>query len=105
MGISLRSGALDEAVHHHLVPGLVEGDGELVVLDPLDRAVAELLMKDAVAGLEAADAPYLLTSHRHRAPFDERRARARRPARRAQHFGPAPSREVARLRQARHQPG
>src|SRR5579864_123852 len=32
IGISSRSGALDEAVHHHLVAGLVESDGELVVL-------------------------------------------------------------------------
>ena len=64
MGISSKSGPLDEAVHHHLVPGLVESDGELVVLDALDRAVTEFLMEDAVARFETADAPHLVAAHR-----------------------------------------
>src|SRR6266700_7310621 len=102
MGISSKSGPLDEAVHHHLVPGLVESDGELVVLDALDRAVTEFLMEDAVAGFETADAPDLVAAHRHGAALDERRPRARRPAWLAQNLGLPPAREVARLGHARH---
>src|SRR5262249_51244390 len=85
-------------------PRLVEGDGELVVLDALDRAVSELLVEDAVAGLEAANASHLLAPDRHRAAFDERHTRSRRPARLAQDFGLAPAAKVASLREARHQP-
>src|SRR5579885_1568002 len=51
------SGFLDEAVDHHLVACLVEGDGELVALGRTHGPVAEFLMKDPVAGSEAARRP------------------------------------------------
>src|ERR1700722_3944828 len=43
---------LDETVHHLLLAGMVEIDGELVALDVGDIAVTELLVEDAVAGAE-----------------------------------------------------
>ena len=46
------SAALDEAVHHLLLPRLVEIDGELVAVDLGDAAIAELLMEHAHADLE-----------------------------------------------------
>src|SRR5581483_11058781 len=42
-----------EAVHNALAAGLVEVDGELVAVDLGDMAVAELLVEDALAQLEA----------------------------------------------------
>src|SRR4051812_28551402 len=50
-----RSGAFDEGVHDLLVAGLLEVDGELVVLDGAYRAIAEFLVEDAVAHREPAD--------------------------------------------------
>src|SRR6185437_13007567 len=44
------SGFRDKAVHHHLVAGLVEGNGELATFGGAHGAIAEFLMKDAVAG-------------------------------------------------------
>src|SRR5258708_14453046 len=65
---------LDEAVHDLLLSGLVEGDGELVVLDRADGAVAEFLVEDAVAGVEATNPAQLGAAHRHRDTLDEARA-------------------------------
>src|SRR5207237_1091425 len=45
------------AVYHAFFAGLVERDGELVAVDMRHIAVAELLMKDAVAGSEGGDRP------------------------------------------------
>ena len=46
---------LDEAIHHALLAGLVERDGELVAVDGGDVAVAEFLVKHAVADGEGGD--------------------------------------------------
>src|SRR5438309_3968309 len=43
---------LYETVHHALLAGAVEGDGELVAVDRDHVAVAEFLVEDAVAGGE-----------------------------------------------------
>ena len=47
------SNALDEAVDHLLLPGLVEIDGELVAVHLSDAAIAEFLVKDAGAHFES----------------------------------------------------
>src|SRR5581483_2132315 len=44
---------LHERIHHALFAGLVEGDGELVAVDGGDVAVAEFLVKDALADGES----------------------------------------------------
>src|SRR6185437_3863184 len=72
----LRISLRDERVHHHLLAGLVEADGELVVLDGAHGAVAEFLVEDAVALGEAADAAQFVAAQRHRAALDDRRAAA-----------------------------
>src|ERR1700757_3773912 len=41
-------GPLDKTIHHLLLAGLVEGDGELVAVDLDDMAVAEFLVEYAV---------------------------------------------------------
>ena len=46
---------LHEAVHHTLFSGLVERDGEFVAVDGGDVAVAELLVKHALADREIGD--------------------------------------------------
>ena len=46
----LFSNPLHEAIHHALLAGLVELDGQLVAVDGDDVAVAEFLVEDAVAG-------------------------------------------------------
>src|SRR5262245_63542989 len=46
---------LDETIHHPLLAGLVEGDGELVAVDGGDVAVAEFLVEYAVADGEVGD--------------------------------------------------
>src|SRR5262249_40600878 len=46
---------LDKAIHHPLLPRLVELDGELVAVDGGDVAVAEFLVEDAVADRELGD--------------------------------------------------
>src|ERR1700757_3275937 len=43
---------LDKTVHHLLLAGLVEGDGELVAVDLHHMAVAEFLVEDAVVERE-----------------------------------------------------
>ena len=43
------SNALDEAIHHALLAGLVERNGELVAFDRDHVSVAEFHVKDAVA--------------------------------------------------------
>src|SRR5689334_9993724 len=48
----LSSHPLDETIHHPLLAGAVELDGQLVAVDRGDVAVAEFLMKDAVAERE-----------------------------------------------------
>src|SRR4026209_1629849 len=45
----VQSATLDEAVHHLLLPCLVEIDGELVAVDLRDAAIAEVLMEHAHA--------------------------------------------------------
>src|SRR5688572_4533668 len=44
---------IDEAVEHALLARLVEVDGELVAVDAHDAAIAEFLMKHAIARGEA----------------------------------------------------
>src|SRR4051795_6983483 len=39
---------LHKTVHDLLLPRLVEGDGELVAVDPGDAAIAEFLVEDAI---------------------------------------------------------
>src|SRR3982075_2000109 len=50
-----RSHPFHEAVDHTLFAGLVERDGELVAVDGGDVAVAELLVKHALADREIGD--------------------------------------------------
>ena len=45
-----RSHPLDKTIHHALLAGLVERDGQLVAVDEFHVAVAEFLVKHAVAG-------------------------------------------------------
>src|SRR5947208_13931970 len=42
------SGPLHKTIYDLLLAGLVEGDGELVAVDPRDAAIAEFLVEDAV---------------------------------------------------------
>ena len=42
------SRSFDKAVHHLLLAGLVEGDGELVAVNLHDMAIAEFLVENAV---------------------------------------------------------
>src|SRR5262249_57393489 len=49
------SHTLDKTIHHPLLAGFVELDRELVAVDRRDVAVAELLVKDAVADRELGD--------------------------------------------------
>jgi hypothetical protein len=46
---------LHETIHHALLAGLVELNGQLVAVDGGDVAVAEFLMEDAVAEGEGGD--------------------------------------------------
>jgi len=46
---------LDKTIHHALLARLVELDGELVAVDGGDVAVAEFLVKDAIADRELGD--------------------------------------------------
>jgi len=46
---------LDKTIHHALLAGAVELDGELVAVDRGDVAVAEFLVKHAVAQCEGGD--------------------------------------------------
>src|SRR5579883_1177393 len=73
-----------EAVHHPLLAGLVERDGELIALDPDHVAVAEFLVKHAIADRKGRDRP---GRFRHQLALDgERRAhRPLRDARRGLH--------------------
>ena len=50
--VAIGSRPLDEAVDDLLLAGLVEGDGQLVAIDPDHFAIAELLVKHAVAERE-----------------------------------------------------
>src|SRR6188508_2937220 len=68
-----RSAALDEAVHHLLLPRLVEIDSELVAVDLGDAAIAEFLMEHAHADRESGAL--------HRARRDERAVYGNRLAR------------------------
>src|SRR5215468_7546425 len=47
-----RSSPFHKAVHHLLLAGLVEGDGELVAVDLHHMAVAEFLVEHAVVEIE-----------------------------------------------------
>ena len=49
LGHSGSSHPLHKAIHHPLLPGLVELDGEFVAVDGSDVAIAEFLVEDAVA--------------------------------------------------------
>src|SRR5579875_2674839 len=74
-----RSGFGDKAVHHHLVAGLIERDGELAVVRGAHRAVAEFLVKNAIAGDIADRRARRLGGHEARrlgAAAETRRARA-----------------------------
>src|SRR5205823_14783066 len=72
----LGSGALDKGVHDLLVAGMLEIDVEPVVLDLADRAVAEFLVKRAVADREAADLWHFLAAQWHARAFDQQRLAA-----------------------------
>jgi hypothetical protein len=65
-----RSGALNVGVHDLLVAGEVERDGEPVVLDLGDPAVAEFLVEDAVADGKTAGLANFFAAPRHRTRFD-----------------------------------
>src|SRR5690348_1984730 len=78
----MRSRAFDEGVDHLLLAGLVEVDAELVAFYRRDVAVAELLMKDAVAA-RIERALRIARLDGVGLAFDERRAGARPAARRA----------------------
>src|SRR5262249_11148087 len=73
------SHTLDKTIHHPLLAGFVELDRELVAVDRRDVAVAELLVKDAVADRELGDGASRLGDE---LAFDgERQAAARLAAR------------------------
>src|SRR5207302_8898625 len=72
----LDSGALDKGVHDLLVAGMLEIDVEPVVLDLADCAVAEFLVKHAVADREAADLWHFLAAQWHARAFDQQRLAA-----------------------------
>ena len=46
---------LDKTIHHALLAGLVEADGELVAVHQSDVAVAEFLVKHAIAEGKSGD--------------------------------------------------
>ena len=54
---NILSHPLHKTIHHALLPRLVEADGQLVAVDGGDVAVAELQVKNAVAGFEAGGGP------------------------------------------------
>src|SRR5215475_6260108 len=62
---------LHKAVHHLLLPGLIERDGELVALDLHNVAVAEFLVEHTVADRIGRDRP---GRFRHQFAFDCHRA-------------------------------
>jgi len=70
---------LHEAVHHLLLAGLVELDGELVAVDDADAAIAELLVEDAVADREGRG---IAGRAGDQLALDGERSAARRTARR-----------------------
>src|SRR5580700_8115397 len=74
----LSSHPLHEAIHHLLLAGPVERDGELVALDVEHVAVAEFLVEHAVAGREGRNGA---GGFRHQLAFDRERP-PRAPARR-----------------------
>src|SRR5262245_52202961 len=71
------SRALHIGVHHLLVPGDIEMNGEFVVLDRSYRAVSEFLVEYPGADRKAADLAYFLASPRRRAAAGGQRSARR----------------------------
>src|SRR5680860_1862638 len=85
---------LDETVDHLLAPGLLEIDGQLVAVDRGHPAIAELLVENARADI---DAGALRRARGHQGPVDGQRFAARRVAALlAVGFRPLPARRVVK---------
>src|SRR5215469_17254960 len=67
------SGMLDVGVHHLFFTGNVEMDGELIVFDIGDSAVAEFLMEHPAAHGKPADSSDFLAAPRNCAILDQQR--------------------------------